>query len=300
MNSSSSTNIPSSNGENEDTQNDFVSIMSIVNESAARLTHQNPLLPSSDFNLFDSMSGLEVGDPKMDSCEIPISYYSSDSFPVSDANDNVTKTVPPRKAPTQLKDPVSPLPWNDLNLNDARILLLEMMTRFESLLDGSTVAESLFTCFYAHDGILRDMTRILFVEGEDTTLSASVVGAQWTVYASTLLMVKTSDMIRTIVTHADIYEEEDFTVNKYSFRFFEDFQSLSRSTRDKAHEFEDILEVVDKAIELIKNADAEGGVQESRDVICHILDFQSNFFKNCRSLVSRYVQAFRKSHLLFA
>ena len=124
MSSSLSKGTPSSDGENEKTQHDFVSILPLVNETAARLTHQNPLLPSSDFDLFDSMSALEIGDPKMDSCEIPITYYTSDSFLTSNDKKNVPTTVPPRQAPSQLNDVVSPVPWDYLNLETTRIRTL--------------------------------------------------------------------------------------------------------------------------------------------------------------------------------
>ena len=289
---------PSSNGESGTDQDDFVSILPLVNETAASLTHQNPFLPSSDFNLFDSMSALEIGDPKMDSCEIPIEYYSSESFRTSNGKPNdVSATVPPRQAPSQLEDSVSPLPWDDLNIETTRILLLEMMNRFESLLDGSSVAESLFTCFYAHDGILRDMTQRLLRDGGDPTMSSGVVGSQWAVYSSALTLVKTSILIRNIVTHADIYEEEDFTINKYSFGFFEDFQTLCESKREKSDEFEDVLEVLDKGIDFIIALDVEEEAEESRTVVHQVLEFQRNFFKNCISLVS--ISFFRMQYVYY-
>merc|ERR1740124_527022 len=105
------------------------------------------------------MAALELMDTKMDSCEIDASFYHYPPPSPNDQNKNKNKndgddnndknddeedkgkvgssmsriTVPPRPAPKKLNDDLTTLPWENLTINQARIIIMEMSTRFESM-----------------------------------------------------------------------------------------------------------------------------------------------------------------------
>ena len=109
---------------------------------------------------------------------------------------------------------------------------LRCITLLESMLSGSSVAESTYTCLYSHDSVLRDMrsnlkgeeggdggggggvevkTEMTSMEDELISTNIETEAARRSVYASALLLVKLSEAVRTIVQHADIYEVRALT-----------------------------------------------------------------------------------------
>ena len=172
---------------------------------------------------------------------------------VSDGIDEGCRTVFPRPAPTGLDDKVEPLPWNELTLEDSAFVGIQNLILLESLLGGLSIVESTYLSLYAHPPVMRDMKERLGVApGENASnilalneqLDAMTTGAdtkstsslqnltkstlsQHVVYASTLMMVEFTDLFRNVVLNADIFEEEDFTVNTYSFPVFNDTDEAS-------------------------------------------------------------------------
>jgi hypothetical protein len=159
-------------------------------------------------NLRDAMSALELGDRRMDCCEIPVMPpppLNAVDVKLS-AKDNYTKmyddviTVPPRIAPKNLSDGTPPasslvghnpssspcpslLPyWNNLVLSsiDSPTCLLPLMllqyTALEAYIGinsgGSSASETLFCMLWCHEGVLMDMASRLDV------LSTAVVDHQ--------------------------------------------------------------------------------------------------------------------------
>lgn len=175
-----------------DENNKSIDITHVIREAASSLSYQNPCLAEKSFNLYDSMSALDLMEPKMDGCEIDARYYldptrrycegipntlcTRDSNSSSGANGNTTGicdtvaetnhvTVPPRPIPSGLSTCLS-LPWSDengtpLTVAKTRIILVEMLVRIESLLAGNSIGETVYTCLYAHNSILLDMHRHL-------------------------------------------------------------------------------------------------------------------------------------------
>ena len=125
------------------------------------------------FHLQDAMAATQLLDPKLDGCQIPISGYvvptTTAATTTTTQNDTTTtindeRMVYPRPIPTGLRDdPYHSLPWDDLTITDTTVICLETLWRFQSFCSGSAVAESTFTCLYAHAAVLADMQRQLIV-----------------------------------------------------------------------------------------------------------------------------------------
>ena len=188
----------------------LVDITPLVETSAASLTNENSVLCNKEtFDLQDAMAALELMDRKMDCCQIPASVARGAPTASSSEDDDM---VPPRPLPKGLNDEVVPIPWNDLTMDDASLIAVESLTRLESMLNGTSVAESIYTCLYAHCNILEDIKRRM-EQGNGTV-------AQRAVYALALALVAVGKIVHETVIRADIYEEEDFSVNTYGFDFF--------------------------------------------------------------------------------
>ena len=220
-------------------------------------TNNNSIAP---LNLREAMSALELGDKRMDCCEIPFQPQQT----LNDKNkakcdEDYTKlyedliTHPPRIAPKNLSDgtciemisgstrtddnsvPFSPCPsllpyWESLSLSpDAPTYLLTLLllqfTALEAYVGinsgGSNAAETLFCCLWCHEGVLKDMAKRLDIwtnleacgEVELSKEENEVKVAQWALFASTLGAVRIAELIKSIIHDADIYEEEDFSVD---------------------------------------------------------------------------------------
>ena len=227
-------------------------------------------------NLQDSMAALELKDRKMDCCEIPASQVAP--YGVA-APDDVM--VFPRPAPTGLNDIVQPLPWQELTIEDAAYIALEALIRLESLLGGASVVESTFTCLYVHRPVVADMKERLKIPPETLTEQIQSImkpkktgtTAQHVVYAASLMLLELTDVVRSVILNADIYEEEDFSVSTYNIAVFDD--------RDEATA---IVVVVD-TLEMM--AALEDQENEHVKAITSILGFQLDLLTICTSLVSK-------------
>ncbi len=260
-------------------------ITTLIDKASKELTHEDPLLCTASFNLFDSMSALDIMDPKMDGCEIPKSYYlhrgrdqekDMDTDGKAEKNDSssvsVSETVPPRPVPDSLHDQICPLPWDKLTMRQTRVIVLEILTRFQSFLDGNSVAETVYTCLYAHNIILSDMQSkvaciISNLESNANELK-KVEKAQLAIWGVSLLVVKVSKLVKTIVQKADIYEEEDFTMISSKFNFFSSFSD------------DELLQMV-ASIRTALHDDAD---VDDEKVIAHVLDLMVGFYSSCSTL----------------
>ena len=241
-------------------EDDLVDITAVVEKCAASLTHENAILCNREtFDLHDSMAALELMDRKMDCCEIPASVAKGAAAAAAQSLDD-EDMVPPRPLPTGLDDVVAPLPWKELTWEDASVIAVEALMRLESMLSGASVSESIYTCLYAHNAVLEDMkSRIR--QGDSTT-------AQQAVYGIALALVAVARVFRDTVLQADIYEEEDFSVQMYGLEFLNGILSVEC--------FLDMENGVRCAA-----ADAEGG-----RTVELVLRFELEFLKACVSMVS--------------
>ena len=211
----------------------MVDVTCVFQEAAKSLTVADSMIYNTNtFSLQDSMAALEVMDRKMDCCEIPASIVAPFGRPITDEDKD--RMVFPRPLPTGLEDPIEPLPWNELTMEDVAHISLECLSRLESLLSGASVVESTYTCLYAHKSVVTDMTAKLNQSSSDTLLDQMqrmLVGhgdaspgslPQHVLYASILLLLDLTDLIRNIILSADIFEEEDFTVSTYNVPVYEE------------------------------------------------------------------------------
>lgn len=244
----------------ETEEQDMVDITAIVEKCAESLTNEDSILCQSKetFDLHDAMAALELMDRKMDCCEIPVSLAKGE---VSSSIEN-EDMVPPRPLPTGLDDVVAPLPWKDLTMQDASLIAVEALTRLESMLSGASVAESVYSCLYTHNAVLLDMKSRIeksSEEGESTP-------AQRAVYALALSLVAISKIVRDIILRADIYEEEDFSIQSYGLDFL------------------DGILKVESYMEIENGLKCVAGVEGGRPVEL-FLGFQLDFLKSCVSMV---------------
>jgi hypothetical protein len=214
-------------------------------------------------NMREAMTALELGDERMDCCEIP--FITSEDLSGSSSSQ---RTIPPRIAPLHLSDgtitspirpssatpvpiptdynnsdstspsaplqlPSSPCPsllpyWETLSISSSSSshqllpLLLLQLTSLEAYIGtnngGSNAAETLYCMLWCHDGVLTDMRDKLSTSKNTTTNTKQdapldeVTVAQWTLFASSIGVVRIAEAVRWAVVNADIYEEEDFGV----------------------------------------------------------------------------------------
>ena len=295
----------------------------LIQEAVSLLSHENPFIAEESFNLYDSMSALDLMEPKMDGCEIDESYYKNKRGIIhgrnnrdpngSDhqehkENDMHSKnneepcarsiTVPPRPVPSSIQN--SSLPWTNenpatkdsdrvpLTFRTARVILVEMLICLECFLAGNSVAESVYTCIYTHESILNDMHRQIEEREKEETENGNQEThlLQNTIFTSTLVLLKLAEIIRDIVQRADIYEEEDFTLNAYHFDFGASIGPMGQDPQTVLFQVEEIQA-------LLKNYstphDGENDVNSSKkdlDVIIYSMDYMANLLEACTTLAS--------------
>lgn len=270
-------------------------ITEFIQTVSKQLNYKTPYISTSDFDLYESMSALDVMDPKMDGCEVPLSHYipslctiRNQEKDTEDASHSKTVTVPfvpPRPLPKSLHDDTSPLIWDDLNLSSTKLILMEMLIRLESFLQGNSVAETIYTCLYVHEDILQDMFHQLEEEEQqqhslsNTEITMTTTAQQCVFFASILLIQLTDDIIQ-IVQKADIYEEEDFTMNRYQFRFASDVISLDDENDGPMTSMEQLKHWYHTCFQSLQVYESDIHVRD----IEHILQYLFQFYMACRDL----------------
>ena len=274
----------------------YVDITSLIDESAKDLSFEQPYLcDEATFSLHESMAALELMDRKMDCCEITVQRQ-----------DGTTVVVPPRPLPNGIDSPEGfALPWEDLTLTDAADFAVELLTRLEALLRGASTAESTYTCLYAHNAVIADMqTRLepangtarpngslteqlqnMTVTAPTKTTKTSGTVAQHVVYATTLGLVEASDLIRDIILHADIFEEEDFGFSTFGLNPATPDETTAESNEQRTQR------ALAKAAERIKGVLTKRSVskqdQRAARKIQSVIQFLLLFLRTCATMVSR-------------
>lgn len=240
---------------------------------------------SSIFNLHDAMAASQLMDSKMDCCEIPAFLIA----PWHAESDD--RMIYPRPIPLSLDDPMTPLPWDDLTITNAAYISLEILVRLQSLLTGSSVGESTFTCLYAHSAVLADMTTRLCKDKRGFTTSllermeglclqgSSGTTAQWSVFACALALVEITESVRNIILNADIYEEEDFAANTHNIPFF----TTQHTTTNKNEKSDGRLNTLDVLRLALQRFD-DLPLSDDKAILQLVLGFQLDFLPICSSL----------------
>jgi len=261
-------------------------ITAILEEFANHcLSVDDPFLCDEEsFNLHDAMAASQLMDPKMDCCEVPATEIASWAEP--------GKIVFPRPIPKSLQDPLTPLPWDDLTIVDAAYITLEIIVRLQSLLSGSSVGESIFTCLFAHSAVLADMeTRLIpetlcndennleqSFEGLKLNKDPTITAAQWSVFAVTLGLTEMAEAFQMICRNADIYEEEDFSSNTHNLSFYSSINS-------------DAPQILKTALKFLQRLP----VSNETALLQNFLGFQMDFMVMCSSLSKLTVDALPKA-----
>ena len=215
----------------------LVDITDLMTSCASALSVQEPFLCRKEtFQLQDAMAATQLMDPKMDSCEVPAKFVLPSRHTAADDKDDQTNSeriMFPRPCPESLSDPFVPLPWNELTLEQTSVIVLHQLVRLQALFSGASVGESVFTCLYAHKTIVCEMQQY-FMDAMSSSSSSSFDAkclfergcadmnfcAKLSVFASTCVIVEITELFRSIVINADIYEEEDFVSNTHDMPFF--------------------------------------------------------------------------------
>lgn len=286
--------------------NELVDLTHLVTDLTAH--HLNcstcPYLADPEtFELHDAMSATQLLDPLMDGCQIPAHLYAP-------WNQHPTTTtdafVFPRPLPDSLNDPMTPLPWELLKMRRVRIVALQILVRFQSLLSGSGVGDSVYTCLYAHYGVVHDMLEKLVGtdanDNDDVSLAQALerlqlgeinssrdetVTAQWGLFACVLLLVELAESIRIIVQKADIFEEEDFVVQTHQLRAF----AIQEGEVNRPKILQRALHLLGE-VENGGDADDNRILQEDARVIRLVIEFQNHMLQAC-SLLERLTRASR-------
>ena len=169
------------------------------------------------FSLLESMSALELMDIKMD---------------------------PPERAakPIDLQELVDAgqLPLESLSLASARALALGLLVREVAWCNGTSLAETVFTCLYLHDPALKHLVASVNAGGahEKHVARTGTEGLGMRAWSGLAVgTLKTVALTREAVFHADIYEEEDFHSSVYSFNLTNVRVFLKENVRVPAHSF---------------------------------------------------------------
>jgi Mak10 subunit, NatC N(alpha)-terminal acetyltransferase len=299
------------NGDGGGDDDEDLDITAMIQDCASNcLSLQDPFLTNPDsFQLHDAMAASQLMDAKMDSCEIPADQVAPWNDP--------SGMIFPRPIPTGLDDPMTPLPWEELSMEGAAVILLEILVRLQSLVSGSSVGESTFTVLYAHSGVLYDMLASLLrddadadadvaqveeniakilasmklSESRDASAAVSTSVAKWSVFASTLALVEITETIRNIVINADIYEEEDFSVNTYNITFFTasntclDENGVSTNPSQALLNTCEVLQFALKKVEgMSQRRDVSTVTQTTTTMVKMVLQFQLDLLSLCSSL----------------
>ncbi len=281
-----------------------IDITALVQTACESMSYANPLVCRETFNLYDSMSALDLMEPKMDGCQIPIEYYQNFGATSNEANVlsetgsglNARKQsdkqiyVPPRPIPKTIRE--SSLVWDFVSITENKdesnhtsaysrqvaVILLEMLVRLESYLSGNSVAESIYTCIYAHNSILQDMQQQLeAVDFEENPR----LNFQKAIYLGALLMVKLSLTIRKIVKRADIYEEEDFNTTTNQFDFYPAFSEDENSMKELIQMIDDVISKLDEEF-----APSDKETVKNLEIMRHALRYMTNLYQACEKLTS--------------
>mmetsp|Transcript_18875 Transcript_18875/g.44104 ORF Transcript_18875/g.44104 Transcript_18875/m.44104 type:complete len:772 (-) Transcript_18875:85-2400(-) len=222
--------VPTIRNKNEGSFSDMVDITDLITSCASSLTMAEPFMCRKDsFLLQDAMAATQLMDRKMDSCELPAKVAA----PMSNTKKEV---LFPRPCPESLSDPFGPLPWSDLTLAQTSIIVTQQLVRLQAMFSGASVGESVFTCLYAQKSILCEMEQYFEAmassERGETSLqnrltilkenisSSTCVCAQFALFTASCALIEITEVFRSIVINADIYEEEDFVSNTHDIPFF--------------------------------------------------------------------------------
>eukprot|EP00939_MAST-03C_sp_MAST-3C-sp1_P005026 g5026.t1 len=168
----------------------------LLKEASAEMNLGEMIL-DKDFTLFDAMSALELMDPKMDSGmrREDLSEFTT-----------VDELISAGKLPTRL------------TFQEATGVIDKLQVFVEAFHMGEYLPLTIFKCLYCHRGGMKAL-EVVAKETASATPETDRDGYQnrcaaLAIRAIVASVLKTSRIVRQVVHHADIYEEEDFYPDK--------------------------------------------------------------------------------------
>jgi hypothetical protein len=149
----------------------FEDVTSIFRDATKLLNDDHPMIFSPQFSLFDSMSAVEIMDPKMDPCY----GIHGQKF-----DDMVTKNIPSSITPETILQ-----------------LFRELLIREVAFLDGASLLESLNQCYY------------LWPQSWKTLQDHQDVSSKILLSYVKSLLISLNSVHQSVLT-ADIFEDEDY------------------------------------------------------------------------------------------
>jgi len=170
-----------------------------------------------------------------------------------------------------------------------------------------------FECSYAHADVLSDMKSRLFSSSsscsvKDGTLDegggkqSDTPGAsshsRLVVFACALALVEATDVVRSIILNADIYEEEDFAPNTYDIPFYVTAEEMESNDEggDGGRGEMATVKVLERALKETKTIELEAIKSEDNvrrdgaEVILLVLSFLSGFLTVTGNMVRMCMQ----------
>jgi hypothetical protein len=166
----------------------FEDITELLREAAKQLNDSSPMAASEEFSLYDSMSAVEIMDPKMDPC-CGVIGQKFDDF------------IAKRLAPVGSLTPSSILQ-----------LFQELFVREIAYLDGASLLESVNQCIY----IWPQAWKLLTDESNETDLYSKILMAYMKVVVASI------DSVHQTVLTADIFEDEDYQASSTLSAIFDE------------------------------------------------------------------------------
>lgn len=256
----------------------WVDLTQTIRSCAKGLTLTEPFVcDRTVFNLHDAMAATQLMDRKMDSCDVAAPLVSP---LLKGGLVDADKVLFPRPAPTGIADDFTVLDWEDISLEQATVVVVEILVRLTALLSGASIGESTFTCLYCHKPVLLDMHERLTGEADNLAdafkalnINEKELGekeriiARYVVCAAAFCLVETTAFFRDIVHNADVYEEEDFSSNAYGISLDYVFDYPTRT-------------FASTALELL----AKAPPSPHRETTHHALAFMSSFLFVCSTM----------------
>lgn len=169
----------------------FEDITTLLREASQQLNNDHPMIYSSQFSLYDSMSAVEIMDPKMDPCY----GIHGQKF-----DDLVTQKIP-----------------NTLTTENILQLFRELLIREVAYLDGASLLESLNQCCY------------LWPQSWEILQNHQEISSQVLLSYLKSLLISLNSVHQSVLT-ADIFEDEDYQASSLLSAVFDDDSILEIKT----------------------------------------------------------------------
>ena len=248
------------------------------------------MMTNRSFSLIESMSALELMDPKMD--EIEQTNPNDEVTPLA----LLTSSVLPYNAPTLTPSLLSSIATRLLQLT-------------ERSLTGATLPETLLTCNLFDPAVLEHMKRHHDFDFPDfpgpttppptpPTTTTPPTTLQSAIFTLSLTTLRFAGLVRLLVYHGDVYEEEDFSplsARDFDFSLGRDLGNGSNSGSNSLSELDTrtkVDELVRQTVEKLEkevnkddtDADADADTRSCLELVSSTIQYFSTVYELCYTI----------------